>query len=102
MAGNRSKGQANPLPARNITDREGVEALAILMGEVTKDVDTPEPGYFTIHEWAEKLKLHFNTARRRLRKGEKDGVVKMKRFRVFVSDVSRTMRIKYYKIEAKK
>ncbi len=102
MAGNRSKGKANPLPTRNIKDREGAEALAILMGEVTMKTETPEPGYFTINEWAEKLDLHFNTVRRRLRKGEKTGIVKMKRFRILFPDVARTIRIKYYKIEAKK
>jgi hypothetical protein len=96
MAGSRSKRRTNTLPPGRVTDKEAIEALAILRSEFFGDSEEPESGYYTLNDWTDKWKVGHITARKLIGTGVEKGTVVFKEYRTWTG--SRFQKIRYYKV----
>jgi len=95
MASNRTNRKADQIPAQPVMT--AAAALALLRAEARGDREDPvEPGYMTLGEWAEWLKVAKCTARPLLRIGIASRTVLFKKLRRHTPSGFRL--INYYKL----
>ncbi len=99
MAGNRSKGRANPLPPRSL-DQNAAAAFALLKQQFRDSrEETPDPGFYTIKEWAEVWKIGLTTAREMLLRGVDVGTVIAKTFNRSSLSGRKAVKVTHYKVK---
>jgi hypothetical protein len=95
MAGIRTTGRAANLPSRPL---DPVAAFKLLQSALAGDEETPEPGFFTVEQWAEKVGKSPVQTGRLLRKFAAAGKAEWRKYRIRTAG-DRTYPVPHYKLE---
>jgi hypothetical protein len=95
MASERSSRKATDLPSRPL---DPVAAFKLLQSALAGDEETPEPGFFTVEQWAAKVGKSPVQTGRLLRKFASAGKAEWRKYRIRTAG-DRTYPVPHYKLE---